>query len=346
MVRSNNEVSTTLAVSSISLPGKALLLSDPFAPDSPANDASSKPAGPNDASADGIIAALASSVRDLFARPLGSGLHLVATPIGNLGDISPRALVTLAMADRIYCEDTRVSAPMLARFGISRRLATYHEHNAEEARREIMKLIAGGQRVALISDAGMPAISDPGFKLTRDLIAEGFQVYVVPGATALTAALTISGMPTDSFFFAGFLPPKSTARRSRIAALADVTATLIFYESPHRITSSLEDLADILGPRKAAIAREITKKFEEVRRGTLAELAIWSAATPPRGEIAIVVSSNAEGEREIDDAAIIAAAEQALADKGPAAAAKAVSQALGVPRPRVYNLILSLRKDQ
>ena len=257
----------------------------------------------NDATA--MIAALSSTVRDLFSRPLRSGLHLVATPIGNLGDITPRALVTLAQADRIYCEDTRISAPMLARFGVQRRLATYHEHNAEAARREILRLVENGACVALISDAGMPAISDPGFKLARELIAAGHEVFVVPGPTALTAALTVSGLPTDRFFFAGFLPPKSAARKSRIEELATIPATLIFYELPHRVTAALADLADVLGPRLSAIARELTKKFEEVRRGTLPELAKWSAETPPRGEIAIVIAqADAEAAGEISDAAI------------------------------------------
>ena len=296
--------------------------------------------------AGGIIAALSSGVRDLFARPLDPGLHLVATPIGNLGDITPRALVTLAKADRVYCEDTRVSRPMLARFAITRTLASYHEHNAEAARREILARIAAGGTVALISDAGMPAISDPGFKLARDVIAAGADVFAVPGPTALTAALTISGLPTDSFFFTGFLPQKSVARQTRIAALAAIPATLIFYESPHRVTASLEDLAVTLGPRPAALARELTKKYEEVRRGTLGELAAWSAATPPRGEIAIVVAPPiAPDTAEIDDAAIIAALRAVLPDMRPAAAAKSISQQLGVPRARVYDLVLFLKNE-
>jgi 16S rRNA (cytidine1402-2'-O)-methyltransferase len=303
----------------------------------PSNEVSSDAAG--------IIAALSSSVHDLFARPLATGLHFVATPIGNLGDISPRTLVTLAQADRIYCEDTRVSGPMLARFSVSRRLSNYHEHNAEIARREILELIGKGGRVALISDAGMPAISDPGFKLARDVIASGHEVYAVPGPTALTAALTISGLPTDSFFFAGFLPQKSAARRTRLEALRDVSGTLIFYESPHRVAASLGDLADVLGDREVAVARELTKKFEEVRRGTLTELAAWCAAEPPRGEIVLVIGpAVANDPAAINDETILSAARDALTEMRPAAAAKTISQKLGVPRARVYDLILSLKQ--
>lgn len=288
--------------------------------------------------------ALVASLRDLFARRLAAGLHLVATPIGNLGDITPRALVTLAQADRVYCEDTRVSRPMLARFAINRPLASYHEHNAAAARREIIAAIAAGEAVALISDAGMPAVSDPGFKLVRDVIAAGGDVFSIPGPTALAAAATVSGLPTDSFFFAGFLPPKSAARQTRIAALATIPATLVFYESPHRLTAALDDLAAGLGPRDGAIARELTKKYEEVRRGPLADLAAWSAATPPRGEIAIVVSPPAEPvAADVTDDQILDALRAVLPDMRPAAAAKSISQTLGVPRSRVYDLVLFLK---
>ncbi|MGI9475723.1 MAG: 16S rRNA (cytidine(1402)-2'-O)-methyltransferase [Hyphomicrobiaceae bacterium] len=296
--------------------------------------------------AGGIIAALGASVRDLFARPLAPGLHLVATPIGHLGDITPRALVTLAQADRVYCEDTRVSRPMLARFAINRPLASYHEHNAEAARREILAQIDSGRSVALMSDAGMPAISDPGFKLARAVIAAGADVFVIPGPTALTTALTASGLPTDSFFFAGFLPQKSAARQARIAALGAIPATLIFYESPHRVSAALHDLAAGLGPRPAAVARELTKKYEEVWRGPLADLAERSAATPPRGEIAIVVAPpSAPDTTDVSDEMILDAIRAALPDMRPAAAAKTISQNLGVPRARVYDLVLFL-KDQ
>lgn len=239
--------------------------------------------------ADKLTAALAAGVRDLLARPMPPGLYLVTTPIGNLGDVSPRMLVTLARADAVYCEDTRVSRPFLARFGITRRLFTYHEHSGEPAREDILGRLAGGQAIALISDAGMPAIADPGFKLVREVIAAGHPITVIPGPTALTTALAASGMPTDRFYFAGFLPPKTAARRQRIEALAHLSATLVFYESPHRTAAALADLAAVLGRRNAAIARELTKRYEELRRGTLEQLAAAFDAEPPRGEIAIVV---------------------------------------------------------
>jgi len=237
---------------------------------------------------------------------------------------------------------------MLARFGISRRLTSYHEHNAETARRRILEQLQANRSVALISDAGMPSVSDPGFKLVREVIAAGSEVYVVPGATALTAAITVSGLPTDSFFFAGFLPQKSIARRTRIEELGTVPATLIVYESPHRISATLTDLADILGNRQAALARELTKRYEEVRRGSLKELAVWSTSEPPRGEIAIVVSGHEDAKADdvVDDTAIVEAAREALIDMAPAAAAKAISKRLGVQRSRVYDLILFLKKEQ
>lgn len=293
----------------------------------------------------GMIAAVSAGIRDLAVRPLAPGLHLVCSPIGNLGDITPRALVTLAQADRVYCEDTRVSGPMLARFSITRRLSSYHEHNADAARRDILRLINDSGKIALMSDAGMPAISDPGFKLARDVITAGQQVFSVPGPTALTAALTISGLPTDSFHFAGFLPQKTVARRQRIEQLSNIPSTLIFYESPHRVTASLEDLALVLGPRPAALARELTKKFEEVQRDTLENLALWSAENPPRGEIALIVGPpNTPDPCTIDDDTIVAAARDALDTMKPAAAAKSIAQSLGVPRSRVYDIILGLKR--
>src|SRR6056297_2053410 len=253
-----------------------------------------------------ISAALTSSVRDLSSRPLPAGLHLVATPIGNLGDITPRALVTLAKADEVYCEDTRLSRPMLARFGVERRLKVYHEHNAAQAREAIVGALEEGRTVALISDAGMPGISDPGYKLTRAAQDAGYCVYTVPGASAVTAAITVSGLASDRFLFAGFLPHKAAARRNRINELSSTTATLVVYESPHRLASALKDLHEILGDREAAVTRELTKKFEEVRRGPLGDLCEWARTNPPRGEIVIVVDGAAlpRGD-DVDDAAIM-----------------------------------------
>ncbi len=290
--------------------------------------------------------AVAARLRDEFARPFASGLYLVATPIGNLGDMSPRALATLARADRIYCEDTRVSRPMLAGFGVVGRLSSYHEHNGERARAAILERLEAGGAIALISDAGMPAISDPGFKLARDVIAAGYDVFVIPGPSALTAAVAVSGLPTDSFHFAGFLPQKQAGRRARIGGLKDVPGSLVFYESPHRLAATLGDLAKVLGNRPAAVARELTKKFEEVRRGSLEELADWAGETPPRGEVAIVVGPSKAEPAKIDDAAIIAALGDALADMRPSAAARQVADRLGVSRQRVYDLSVAIKRDR
>ena len=246
-------------------------------------------AGATSRSVERIGAALTACLRDWIAKGLQPGLHLVATPIGNLGDISPRALAAIATADRVYCEDTRTSRQLFARFAIDRPLKAYHEHSGEAVRDEIVGAVVRGEAVALVSEAGMPAISDPGFKLARAVIAVGGDVFAIPGPTAATAALTVSGLPTDSFFFSGFLPQKGPARRARIDTLSGIPATLVIYESPHRLKAVLQDLANGLGGRDAAVVREQTKKFEEVRRGTLTELAAWSQNVAPRGEIAIVI---------------------------------------------------------
>lgn len=293
-----------------------------------------------------IAAALSAVLGDWLARGLAPGLHLVATPIGNLADVSPRALAAIATADHVYCEDTRTSRPFLARFAIDRVLRSYHEHSDDAVRNNIVKDVTSGQSVVLISDAGMPAISDPGFKLTRAVIAAGGEVHIVPGPTAATAAIAISGLPTDSFFFAGFLPQKTTARRSRIARLTEIPATLIVYESPHRLTATLHDLAEGLGPRNAAVTRELTKKFEEVQRGTLAELTTWSREAAPRGEIAIVIGPPSEDSNAtVDEATILAALGDALTTDPPSRAARKVSESLGVSRARVYQLAVRLKRE-
>jgi 16S rRNA (cytidine1402-2'-O)-methyltransferase len=293
-----------------------------------------------------ISAALTACLRDWLAKGLQPGLHLVATPIGNLGDISPRALAAIATADRVYCEDTRTSRQLFTRFGIDRPLKAYHEHSTEAVRDEIVEAVIRGEAVALVSEAGMPAISDPGFKLARAVIAADGEVFVIPGPTAVTAALTVSGLPTDSFFFAGFLPQKGPGRRARIDALSSITATLVIYESPHRLRPALQDLADGLGDRDAAVVREQTKKFEEVRRGTLTELVAWSRDVAPRGEIAIVIGpAPAPSSGEVDDATIIAALHEALAAERPSRAAKQVAESLGVARGHVYQLAVRLKGE-
>jgi 16S rRNA (cytidine1402-2'-O)-methyltransferase len=221
---------------------------------------------------------------------LAPGLHLVATPIGNLGDVSLRALWVLRNVDRILCEDTRVTARLLARYGIDKPLAAYHDHNADRVRPAIVEALRRGETLALVSDAGMPLVSDPGYKLVRAAIDEALPVTAAPGASAVLTALALSGLPPDTFLFAGFLPPRSAARQRAIAQWAALPATLIFFEGPSRLAAALADLAEMLGDRRAAVARELTKRHEEIRRGRLAVLAAhYRDAGGPRGEMVIVV---------------------------------------------------------
>src|SRR5436853_3209784 len=201
------------------------------------------------------------------------GLHLVATPIGNLGDITLRALETLAGVDLIACEDTRITRRLTERYAISAQLKPYHEHNAALARPKILERLAQGASIALVADAGTPLISDPGFKLVREVCAAGHQVIALPGPSAVLSALSVAALPTDRFFFEGFLPPKPTARRARLKELARIDATLVMFESGNRVQDTLRDLADIMGPRDAAICREMTKMHEDVRRAPLSQLA-------------------------------------------------------------------------
>ncbi len=231
-----------------------------------------------------------------------AGLYLVATPIGHLGDISLRALMILAHADVIACEDTRTSGVLLQAFGINKPTLSYHDHNADARRPEILKRLAQGEVVALISDAGMPAIADPGFKLVRACRDAGYSVTAVPGANAAITALASSGLPTDQFTFAGFLPPKSAARKKAVAAFKQSEATLVFYESPQRLAASLADLAEILGSlRPAAVARELTKFYEEMRRGTLGELAAHYETNEAKGEIVVLVGKDDNAQPEAFD---------------------------------------------
>jgi 16S rRNA (cytidine1402-2'-O)-methyltransferase len=216
-------------------------------------------------------------------------LHLVATPIGNLGDITLRALWVLRSVDRILCEDTRVTARLLGHYGIDKPLGPYHDHNADRVRPAVLAALRGGETLALVSDAGTPLVSDPGYKLVREALAEGLPVTVAPGASAALTGLILSGLPPDKFLFAGFLPPRSTARRKALAAWFGLDATLVFYEGPSRLAASLADMAAVLGDRDAAIARELTKRHEEVRRGRLAALAEHYREAPPRGEVVVII---------------------------------------------------------
>jgi 16S rRNA (cytidine1402-2'-O)-methyltransferase len=289
----------------------------------------------------GLAARAADSLRALLANPLAPGLYLVATPIGNLGDITLRALATLDRADVVYCEDTRHSRTLLSHFAISRPTRAYHEHNAERERPRVLAELAAGKSVALISDAGTPLISDPGYKLVREAIAAGHHVMSLPGASATLAALGAAGLPTDAFLFAGFLPPKAGARRARLAELKAVPATLVFFEAPLRLRDSLADIAEVLGAREAAVARELTKLHEEVRRGSPADLAQW-ASEAPKGEMVILVGPPVA--EEVADAVIVARLEALLPGMSLRDATKAVAEELGVPRSRAYDLGLALRR--
>jgi 16S rRNA (cytidine1402-2'-O)-methyltransferase len=271
------------------------------------------------------------------AEPIRPGLHVVATPIGNLGDISFRALSTLAAADAVIAEDTRVTKKLLAHYGITTPLTAYHEHNAAVVRPHLLARLAEGQALALVSDAGTPLISDPGFKLVSEALAQGIEVVSVPGASAVLAALVVSGLPAGNFFFEGFLPPKSPARRVRIAELAAIPGTLVFFESPQRLGECLKDLAAILGPRDAAIARELTKYFESVRRGLLPDLAASVAAEgPPKGEIVILVGPPGAQQAVENQEHLDARLGEALKDLSVKDAAAVVAAETGQPRRKVY----------
>lgn len=279
------------------------------------------------------------------AAPLAAGLYLVATPIGNLGDISRRALEVLRRADRIACEDTRVTRKLLSAEGIATTLASYHDHSGPHERRRLLDAVAGGAAVALVSDAGTPLVSDPGFKLVREAIAEGLAVTALPGPSAPLVALLLSGLPSDRFFFGGFLPAKSGARQKALQDLRGLDASLIFFEGASRLAACLADLDKVLGPREAAVARELTKLHEEVRRGSLAELAAhYAAAGPPRGEIVIVAGPPRPAEAgagfDLDAALSDALQHASLRD-----AAAAVTAASGLPKRQVYARALELAKQ-
>jgi 16S rRNA (cytidine1402-2'-O)-methyltransferase len=284
--------------------------------------------------------------QSVIARPLPAGLHLVATPIGNLRDVTIRALEVLAGADLIACEDTRVSRKLLDHYGIATPLTPYHDHNAAEARPKLLARLAEGAAVALISDAGTPLISDPGYKLVRAAHAAGASITAAPGASAVLAALTLSALPTDRFLFEGFLPAKDGQRQSRIAELKRVPATLVLFETGPRLASALADLAAGLGDREAAICRELTKLHEEVRRGDLASLAREiAAAGEPRGEIVIVIAPPApEGELAADDLdALLREALDRLSVKEAVAEIAAVT---GGSRRAIYQRALTLAKER
>jgi 16S rRNA (cytidine1402-2'-O)-methyltransferase len=277
------------------------------------------------------------------ARPLAPGLHVVATPIGNLGDISIRALATLAAADLIACEDTRVTAVLLRHYGIVTPLFAYHDHNAAKQRPKLLDALAEGKAIALVSDAGTPLISDPGYKLVREVREAGHAVVPVPGASALLAGLVAAGLPTDTFLFAGFLPPKSAARLTRLNELSAVPATLAFYETGPRLAVALADMAAVLsGARPAAVARELTKVFETVRTGTLAGLAaIYAEEDPPKGEIVVLVGPPVAAAPSLEDADRLLA--ELLKDKPLSQAVAEVAGLTGLKRRDLYSRALALK---
>ena len=272
------------------------------------------------------------------------GLTLVATPIGNLDDITLRAVSLLKGADLVACEDTRVTGKLLSLLGISAPLTPYHEHNADRARPALLAKMQEGQAVVLVSDAGLPLVSDPGYRLVRACIAAGIPVTSAPGASAALTALQLSGLPSDRFLFAGFLPSKDGPRRATLRELAAVPATLIFYESPHRLAGSLAVLAEMLPGREGAVARELTKLYEEVRRGSLADLAAhYQAAGEPKGEIVVVVGppvAEAPSAEDLDQQL-----RRALAGMSARDAAAAVAVAIGLPKRQVYARALALAAE-
>lgn len=288
--------------------------------------------------------AVSSEDRGSETPPLAPGLYLVATPIGNVEDVTLRALRVLREADLVACEDTRHTGRLLQRYGIEAKLVPYHDHNAEEARPRLLARLAAGGRVALVSDAGTPLVSDPGYKLVRAARDQGTPVTSIPGACAAIAALQLSGMPPDRFMFAGFLPPRQAARRSALETLRAVPATLIFYESPTRLSAALADMAAVLGDRPAAVARELTKLFEEVRREPLSALAEHWAAEAPKGEIVIVVGP--PDEAPPDEADLDGMLRAALSRVGVRDAAAEIAAATGLPRRQVYARALTLTEGK
>ena len=274
-------------------------------------------------------------------------LYLVATPIGNLADITHRALQVLKDVELIACEDTRHTRKLLQHYGVTTKTVSYHEHNEQQRAAELIDLLRQGSDVAVVSDAGTPSISDPGFRLVRAAIENEIAVVPVPGPSALISALIAAGLPTDEFFFAGFLPAKSNARRARLNELRSVPGTLIFYEAPHRLAATLKDAYEILGEREAVVARELTKLHEEIRRGRLSQLtADYTEKTDVRGEIVVLIDRTVIGETVTSDqsvAALVNQFEQEGLDHR--AALKKAARELGLSRAEAYRKLLSERSD-
>ena len=276
------------------------------------------------------------------AERLPPGLYIVATPIGNLGDLSPRAVDTLRRSDLVLAEDKRVTAKLLSHAGAKTKLANYSDHTSEVERGVIVARL-GGEAIALVSDAGTPLISDPGYKLVRAARKAGHAVHTVPGPSAVIAALTLAGLPTDRFLFAGFLPPKDKARRDALIDIAGVRATLVFYESGPRLADTLSAIRDVLGEREAAVIREISKLYEECVTGSVSELADRYESQAPKGEIVIVVGPPPE-KPDASDEELDAALKEVLKQLSPSRAAAEVASTLNVPRKRAYARALELSR--
>ncbi|MBV1706887.1 MAG: 16S rRNA (cytidine(1402)-2'-O)-methyltransferase [Hyphomicrobiales bacterium] len=275
-----------------------------------------------------------------------AGLYIVSTPIGNLRDMSLRAIDTLQGVDGILAEDTRVTSVLLRHFGIRTPLVAYHDHNGARLRPNLLARLQAGAKLALVSDAGTPLISDPGYKLVSEARAAGINVVAVPGASAVLAALAVAGLPTDRFCFCGFLPNKPGPRRAELATVAKVPATLVFYESPRRVAEALADMLAIFGPRPASVARELTKHYETVRAGTLAELAAqFGEEEAPRGEIVIVVGPPGAEATALDASKLDEAIKAAMTAHSMKDAAEIVSAATGLPRRQIYARALELGRD-
>ncbi len=278
------------------------------------------------------------------ARPLEPALYIVATPIGNLSDITVRALETLAAADVVACEDTRVTRILLDRYGIARRTTPYHEHNAAEAGARLVERLQEGKSVALVSDAGTPLVSDPGYRLVEMALEAGIRVVPIPGASALLAALSGAGLPTDTFLFAGFLAAKAGQRRARLEELANVPATLVFYESPRRLDDTLAAMAETLGDRCAVVARELTKTFEEFRRGALAELAAhYADAGAPKGEVVICVAPPLAQSANVEDVDAMLA--ELVPELGASRAAAEAAKRTGLKKSDLYRRLMDMKAD-
>ena len=277
---------------------------------------------------------------------LPAGLYITATPIGNASDITLRALEILRLADILLCEDTRATRRLLEIHSVKRardsRILAYHDHSSDKIRRGILDDVEGGKAVALVSEAGMPLVSDPGYRLVRDALERGIDVTCAPGANAVLTALTLSGLPSDQFFFAGFPPSKQSSRRKFLSALEGIPATLIFFESPHRLAESLKDMASIFKERSGTVARELTKRFEEIKRGTLEELADFYTGQAPKGEMVVLVEG--AGDSAAKDIDVEAQLRVAMKDNTLSDAARQVAQNNGLSRSAVYQCALALQQ--